>query len=103
MRYDSARRNVHSCSAARNPTRQDPMARSSTIRALERGLQVFKALQRAPTATLQDIHAATRIPKPSLLRILGTLEHEGMIYRRLDDGRYRTSTKLTHVDRKPDP
>jgi IclR family mhp operon transcriptional activator len=49
------------------------------------------------------MHETTGLPKPSLLRILGTLEQEGMIYRRLDDGRYCISTKLTRVVRKPDP
>jgi DNA-binding IclR family transcriptional regulator len=42
---------------------------------------VFKALQQAPSLSLQEVHAATRLPKPSLLRILATLA--GMVHRRL--------------------
>jgi IclR family mhp operon transcriptional activator len=67
------------------------MPRSETIRALERGLRVLQALQSNPISSLQDIHVATKISKPSLLRILRTLEAAGLISRRLADGCYRIS------------
>jgi IclR family transcriptional regulator, mhp operon transcriptional activator len=63
-----------------------------TIRALERGLQVLDALQASPISSLQDIYQATRIPKPTLLRILFTLDKAGLVSRRLADGHYRLST-----------
>ena len=59
------------------------MPGSETIRGLERGLQVLQALQANPIASLHEIHLATRISKPSLLRILNTLEHAGYVSRRL--------------------
>jgi len=61
------------------------------IRGLERGLQVLQALQSSPIASLHDLFLATRISKPSLLRILNTLEHAGVVSRRLADGQYRIS------------
>ena len=64
---------------------------SETIRGLERGLEVLDVLRSSPTSSLQDLHEATRIPKPSLLRILATLSKRGLVYRRLVDGRYRFS------------
>jgi IclR family transcriptional regulator, mhp operon transcriptional activator len=67
------------------------MARTETIRGLERGLQVLQALQSIPIASLHDIHLATGISKPSLLRILNTLEQFGTVSRRLADGHYRIS------------
>ena len=48
-----------------------------TIRALERGLQVLDALRANPIASLNYIYRATRIPKPTLLRILHTLGRAG--------------------------
>ena len=60
-----------------------------TIRALERGLQALEALQAQPIASLHELHAATKIPKPTLLRILRTLERNGLVSRRLADGHYR--------------
>ena len=66
-----------------------PMPGPKMIRALERGLQVLDALQSNPIASLHDIYGATRIPKPTLLRILRTLERGGLVSRRLVDGHYR--------------
>jgi IclR family transcriptional regulator, mhp operon transcriptional activator len=77
------------------------MPRSETIRALERGLQVLDALQSNPNSSLHDIHLATRLSKPSLLRILNTLEHAGVVSRRLADGHYRISA-FARVGRKGD-
>ena len=78
------------------------MSKSPTIRALERGLKVLRAVQEVPTSTLHDLHRATGLPKPSLLRILSTLEHEGMIHRRLDDGLYGASSRLSRIVRRRD-
>ncbi|MFL6949321.1 MAG: helix-turn-helix domain-containing protein, partial [Xanthobacteraceae bacterium] len=49
------------------------MPRVEMIRGLARGLRVLQVLQSQSTSSLHDIHLATRIPKPSLLRILNTL------------------------------
>jgi IclR family mhp operon transcriptional activator len=62
---------------------------SKTIRGLERGLQVLEVVRSSSTSSLQELHDATKIPKPSLLRILATLGKRGLVYRRLSDGRYR--------------
>jgi IclR family transcriptional regulator, mhp operon transcriptional activator len=78
------------------------MAASKAIRSLERGLQVLRALQEKPIASLHDIHQSTRISKPSLLRILYTLERAGVVSRRLADGQYRISANLSQLARKPD-
>jgi IclR family transcriptional regulator, mhp operon transcriptional activator len=77
------------------------MPRSETIRGLERGLQVLDVLQSKPIASLHDIHVATTISKPSLLRILNTLERAGVVSRRLADGHYRISA-FTRMARKRD-
>jgi IclR family mhp operon transcriptional activator len=68
---------------------------------LERGLQVLKILHSEPIWSLHDLHVATAISKPSLLRILATLERAGMVTRRLADGHYRLSA-LSGVVQKRD-
>jgi IclR family mhp operon transcriptional activator len=78
------------------------MAKSNTIRGLERGLQVLHAFQTNPICALHDLHRLTKLPKPSLLRILHTLEQSGLVSRRLADGRYRISANLTRMGRKRD-
>lgn len=77
------------------------MPRAKTIRALERGIEVLAVLQSNSICSLRDIHRATRIPKPSLLRILKTFEHAGIVSRRLADGQYRMSM-FTRATRKRD-
>jgi IclR family transcriptional regulator, mhp operon transcriptional activator len=77
------------------------MPKLETIKGLERGLQVLKFLHTEPISSLHEIYTATSISKPSLLRILNTLEQSGMVARRLADGRYRLSL-FTDVVRKLD-
>jgi IclR family mhp operon transcriptional activator len=67
------------------------MPKTQTVRGLQRGLHVLQVLQANSISSLHDIHRATAISKPSLLRILHTLEQFGMVSRRLADGHYRLS------------
>ncbi len=76
------------------------MTRAETIQGLERGLQVLQLLQSNPILSLHEIHVATGISKPSLLRILHTLERFGLVSRRLGDGRYRIGANATLPARK---
>jgi IclR family mhp operon transcriptional activator len=76
------------------------MPRSQTIKGLERGLQVLQFLQTHPISSLHDMYVTTRISKPSLLRILHTLERAGLVSRRLGDGLYRVSANLTRMARR---
>ena len=75
--------------------------KSETIKGLERGLQVLQVLQSNSISSLQHIHLATRISKPSLLRILNTLKRAGIVSRRLVDGHYRLSA-FRRAAGKPD-
>jgi IclR family mhp operon transcriptional activator len=61
----------------------------------------MRVLQTSSIASLHDIHRSTRISKPSLLRILRTLELAGVVSRRLADGHYRLST-FARAARKQD-
>ena len=76
------------------------MPDQETVRGLERGLRVLEALGRNPIWSLQELHLATGISKPGLLRLLRTLEKFGLVSRRLGDGRYRSHTTLTRAPRK---
>src|SRR5262245_16027239 len=71
-----------------------------SIRSLARGVQVIRALQAASPSSLRDLHRATKIPKPTLLRILHTLEQCGFTSRRLADGSYSLSASLGRVRKR---
>ena len=68
-----------------------------TIRALERGLNIMQILQKKGPATLNDIFQASLLPRPTILRILRTLEGAGWVRRGLDDGLYRNSFKIERM------
>lgn len=67
------------------------MPSDETIKGLERGLLVLQVMQSKAVASLAELHAETRISKPSLLRILNTLQRAGLVNRRMADGLYRLS------------
>ena len=77
------------------------MPGNPTIRALERGLGVLEALHGLRSATLRQLHDATRLPKPTLLRVIRTLERAGYLRRGLNDGLYRSSVKLSRLAPEP--
>lgn len=67
------------------------MGERDTVQGLERGLRVLEALRESSSSSLRDLHAVTGISKPSLLRILSTLERARYVVRRSTDGQYRIS------------
>lgn len=66
--------------------------RVKSIRALERGLDVFAELQRRRAASLHELHQALGLPKATLLRILVTLSSRGLVWQRLADNAYLPHT-----------
>lgn len=61
------------------------------MQSLDRGLAVIQCVIENGPCGLHQIHAATHLPKPTLLRILAALESRGIIFRAIDDKRYRIS------------
>ena len=68
-----------------------------TLRGLERGLQVLDALSISSGMTLRELHCNTNLPKPTLLRILSTLEARGYVRRRIADGVWRRSARRSET------
>ncbi len=55
------------------------MASFSPIRAVERAVDVILALNRHPVCSLDLLHKQTGIPKPTLVRLLETLQGKGLV------------------------
>lgn len=64
------------------------------IRVLQRAAEVLRSLERRPGSSLAELHADTGMPKATLLRLLGTLESEHMVWRAMADGRYRARVSI---------
>ena len=60
---------------------EEATTRSDCIRSVERAIDVLQALNRRPISTLGDLHCETGLPKPSIVRLLRTLEAKGLAAR----------------------
>lgn len=63
------------------------------VRALSRGLAVLRTLEAGRPISLEALHAATGLAKPTLLRLLITLESEGYARRLMADGLWRCTSR----------
>lgn len=59
------------------------------IRSVARAIDVIQALNRRPLSTLHDLHRETGLPKPSILRVLRTLESKGLAAQSSSYGTYQ--------------
>lgn len=69
-------------------------ARRDSIRSVERAIELLQSLNRRPISTLHDLHLETGLPKPSIVRLLRTLEAKGMVAQSASYGTYQL---LSHV------
>jgi IclR family mhp operon transcriptional activator len=67
------------------------------VQPIARALQVLCALNERSFATLHDLHASTGLPKPTIHRILATLQSEGYVARDAQRGIYRPKAKVQHL------
>ena len=64
------------------------------VRSVARALQLMQALQRLQAASLAMLQAECALPKPTLLRLLRTLEAERVVWRAAGDGLWRPAFEL---------
>ena len=70
------------------------MPSSPPVEAVVRALQVLEALNLQPAATLAFLHAETGIPKPSIVRLLQTLQACGYVRHTGQRGAYRLTSQV---------
>lgn len=69
--------------------REAPSEKNSSIRSVERAIDLIQALNRRPLSTLHDLHCETGLPKPSIVRLLRTLEAKGLAAQSSSYGSYQ--------------
>lgn len=67
------------------------------IRAVSRALQLLRALNAEPSATLHQLHQDTGLPKSTLSRLLKTLIHEGYVQAPGSSGTYCLTDKVLEL------
>ncbi len=61
---------------------------SSSIRSVERAIDLLLALNRYPVSSLDLLHKQTGMPKPTIVRLLKTLEKKGLVAKSPQYGAY---------------
>lgn len=67
------------------------MASSPPVQSVARALQVLAEVNHLGVASVSELHRLTRIPKPTIVRLLQTMIHEGYIYRDHRMGGYQVT------------
>lgn len=67
------------------------------IKVVVRTLQILRALNGQPVSTLDALHRHTGIPKPTIVRLLQTLEAEGLVRRAAQYGAYHLTSEVTSL------
>jgi IclR family mhp operon transcriptional activator len=70
-------------------TQETQSEKNSSIRSVERAIDLIQALNRRPMSTLHDLHCETGLPKPSIVRLLRTLEAKGLAAQSSSYGSYQ--------------
>ena len=67
------------------------------ICSLERGLKVLEYLNTVRASTAHAIAAELKLPRPTVYRILETLEEHGLLYRSASDSVFRLTSAVRHL------
>ncbi|NKB45167.1 MAG: helix-turn-helix domain-containing protein [Alphaproteobacteria bacterium] len=70
------------------------MGQQSSVRALERGLDIIQLLNRHNGLTVTQVGQLTDLPRPTAFRLLRTLESLGFLFRDKQDKKYRLTLQV---------
>ncbi|PHR96913.1 MAG: transcriptional regulator [Blastopirellula sp.] len=73
------------------------MVSFSPVRSVERVLAILEHLNRNRVTTVRDLHATTGLPKPTIVRLLQTLEQTGYVSNDAGHGGYQVTSKITSL------
>lgn len=77
----------------------DPGQRSyPPVESVRRALEILRIVNRLRIASITEIHAATRLPKPTIVRMLETLIVDGYVARDNMYGGYRVTARVRELD-----
>ena len=74
--------------AAYTEDRKDRATLPPVINAVSRAVALLRALNRQPVSSVEALYQQTRIPKPSIVRLLRTFEAEGLVQHAAQYGAY---------------
>jgi IclR family transcriptional regulator, mhp operon transcriptional activator len=75
-------------------TLEKTLSSDDAVRSVKRAMQILRALQDLQRASLAELQRHTSLPKPTLLRLMHTLEAEQAVWRPQGDGLWRPAVLL---------
>jgi IclR family mhp operon transcriptional activator len=69
----------------------------ATVRSVERALAVLQAMNRRPVSSVDYLHKATKLPKPTLVRLLHTMVKAGYITNDARQAGYHLTSLVTSL------
>ncbi|MGR3661771.1 MAG: helix-turn-helix domain-containing protein [Paracoccaceae bacterium] len=88
-----------SCRANSRRGQTDPSNRSyQPVESVRRALMVLRAFNSQRISTISSLYEATKIPKPTIVRMLETLMSEGYVVRDNMCGGYRVTSEITSLN-----
>ncbi|WP_117190115.1 helix-turn-helix domain-containing protein [Rhizobium terrae] len=95
---DGFRREMPSCRANSRRGTTDAIKPSyPPVESVRRALEILRILNRLRIGSVGDIHAATRLPKPTIVRMLDTLIADGYVVRDNMCGGYRVTHRVEEL------
>ncbi|HSW05808.1 DNA-binding transcriptional regulator [Aquabacterium sp.] len=70
------------------------MTTARPVNVVVRALQLLRALNREPVSTIDTLHKHTALPKPTIVRLLRTLESEGLVKHAPQYGAYYLTAEV---------
>src|SRR6188768_3776118 len=64
------------------------------VRSVDRAFRLLEALNRRPTSSIFELHHETRIPKPTIVRLLRSMIHAGYVVGDGRQGGYQVAARV---------
>src|SRR5688500_18812705 len=93
----SSRRSGRASSFPVERRRSEVMSSYRPINAVVRAIDLLFVLNRQPLCTVDHLHKHTRIPKPTIVRLLETLAHRGLVQRGSRHGSYQVTAAVNSL------
>lgn len=96
-RLSSHREEGGSCRANSRRGMTDARASYPPVESVRRALEILRILNRLRIGTVGDLHSATKLPKPTIVRMLDTLIADGYVARDNMCGGYRVTHRVKEL------
>ncbi len=80
---------------ARPPANASPMPAARPVNVVLRALQILRAMNKQPVSSVAVIHQHTGIPKATIVRLLQTLQADGLVRHAPQYGSYYLTSEVT--------